>query len=63
MVSAERYHPIMRAQQKLSPQAMSAAKSQKVALDSIQQKISALSERNAPLRHGYEELEQSHKAA
>jgi septal ring factor EnvC (AmiA/AmiB activator) len=41
---------------------MSAAKSQKVTLDSIQQQISARSERNTSLRHSYEELEQSHKA-
>jgi predicted nucleic acid-binding Zn-ribbon protein len=47
----------MRAQQKLSQEAMSAAKSQKVALDSMQQEISALSERNASLRHSYEEFE------
>jgi predicted nucleic acid-binding Zn-ribbon protein len=62
-VSAERYHIIMRAQQELSQQGMSAAKSQKVALDSMQQEISVLSERNASLRHSYEKLEQSHKTA
>jgi chromosome segregation ATPase len=62
-VSAEHYHVIMRVQQELSQQAMSAAKSQKVALDSMQEEISALSERNASLRHTYEELEQSHKTA
>jgi hypothetical protein len=62
-VSAERYDTIMRAQQELSQQAISAAKSQKVAMDSMQQEISARSERNASLRHSYEELEQSHKAA
>jgi hypothetical protein len=43
-LSAERYHTIMRAQQELSQQAMSAAKSQKVALDSMRHEISALSE-------------------
>jgi septal ring factor EnvC (AmiA/AmiB activator) len=53
----------MRPQQKLSQQAMSAAKSQKIALDSMEQEISALSERNTSMRHSYEELEQSHKAA
>jgi hypothetical protein len=52
----------MRVQQELSQQAMSAAKSQNVALNSMQQEISALSEQNALLRHSYEELEQSHKA-
>jgi hypothetical protein len=62
-VSAERYHPIMRDQQELSQQVMSAAKSQNVALDSMQQEISVLSKRNDSLRHSYEELEQSHKAA
>jgi predicted nucleic acid-binding Zn-ribbon protein len=62
-VSAERYHPIMRAQQKLSQKAMSAAKSQKVALDSMQHEISVLSKRNASLRHSYKEPEQSHKVA
>jgi predicted nucleic acid-binding Zn-ribbon protein len=61
-VSAERYHTIVTAQQELSQQAMSAAKSQKVALDSMPQEISARSERNASLRHSYEELQQSHKA-
>jgi hypothetical protein len=34
-VSAERYHTIMMAQQELSQQAMSAEKSQKIALDSM----------------------------
>jgi hypothetical protein len=43
-VSAERYHTIMRTQQEPSQQAMSAAKSQNRALDSMQQGISALSE-------------------
>jgi predicted nucleic acid-binding Zn-ribbon protein len=62
-VSAECYHTIVRAQQELSQQAMSAAKSQKVALDSMQHEISALSEPNASLEHSYEEPEQSHKAA
>jgi predicted nucleic acid-binding Zn-ribbon protein len=61
-LSAERYHQIMRAQQELSQQAMSAAKSQNVTLDSMQQEISALRERNASLRHSYEKLEQSHEA-
>jgi hypothetical protein len=42
---------------------MSVAKSQKVALDLMQQEISVLSERNDSLEHSYEELEQSHKAA
>jgi chromosome segregation ATPase len=56
-VSAELYHMIVRAQQELSQQAMSAGKSQNVALDSMQQEISALSERNDSLRHGHEELE------
>jgi hypothetical protein len=62
-VSAEFYHTIVRAQQKLSQQAISAAKSQKVALYSMQQEISALSERTDSLRHSYKEFEQSHKAA
>jgi chromosome segregation ATPase len=62
-VSAERYHTIMMAQQELSQQTISAAKSQKVTLDSMQQEISALNEGKASLRHSYEELEQSHKAA
>jgi Asp-tRNA(Asn)/Glu-tRNA(Gln) amidotransferase C subunit len=44
MVSAERCHIIMRAQQELSQQGVSAAKSQNLALDSMQQEISALSE-------------------
>jgi hypothetical protein len=48
-VSAERYPLIMRAQQELSQQAMSGAKSQNVALDLMHQEIWALSERNAPL--------------
>jgi chromosome segregation ATPase len=54
MVSAERYHPMMRVQQELSQQAMSAAKSQKVVLDSMQQEISALSEQHASKRRSYE---------
>jgi hypothetical protein len=53
----------MRAHQELSQQVMSVAKSQKVVLNSMQQEISALSERNASLRRNYEELEQSHKIA
>jgi acyl carrier protein phosphodiesterase len=62
-VSAERYHTIVKAQQELSQQVMCAAKSQKIVLDSMLQGISARSERNTSLRHSYEELEQSHKAA
>jgi chromosome segregation ATPase len=42
---------------------MSVAKSQKIALDSMQQEIAALGERNASLHRNYEELQQSHKAA
>jgi hypothetical protein len=57
MVSAERYHTIMRVQQELSQQAMSAVTSHKVALNSMQQEIPALSERNASVRQSYEELE------
>jgi predicted nucleic acid-binding Zn-ribbon protein len=56
-VSAERSDTIMRAQQELSQQAMSAAKSQKVALGSMQHEILALSERHPSLRHSYQELE------
>jgi Asp-tRNA(Asn)/Glu-tRNA(Gln) amidotransferase C subunit len=55
-VSAERYHTIMSAQQELSQQAMYAAKSQKLALNSMQQEILALSERNASLRHSSKNL-------